>query len=457
MKNIVNISIGKWHVVRINSMLAIVTLICSLIMTQSIYPQTGSRQPLLEDSQLKLHITMALENNPLLAAISENVSAAREKVSQASAWKDPTIKFSLMNLPVTSFDFNQEAMTGAWIGVGQKVPWAGKTGLKTDISDHNVKIASLLNAERELKLIELLAHTWFEWDYLIEKLNTLDNNIRLIDNLIVIAYSKYETGSGLQQDILRAETKRSKQEDLRITLLQMIITTEERFATFMGIESGGEVSPPIRMQNEFADLRADGLSELMYAQNPNWNILKYKIESSNKKIDLAKLSVMPDLNYSAAYGFRQDSDAGMQRADFFTLSVAATVPLYKDKKQEAAVREMKAMNRSVLHQQRSLKLELDFRLGNLIDQEERLGEQLALYEEGILPQAEATLAASTAAYSVGKADFEALLMAESMLYNMQLEKYERIRDRLKTRASIATLIGGNGIISMTIIRKKNEI
>jgi|GEM_PF-2692104 len=446
MKNIINIKTAICMADKLNSFIITSIVIYLSACAQLCFAQTANRQPLLEDEQLKQHIAKALDNNPMLAALSANVDASREMVSQAGAWKDPTVKLSLMNLPVNSFEFNLEPMTGAWIGVGQVVPWTGKTGLKSDISEHNVEIAYAVKSQRELNLIEMLAHTWFEWGYQLERLKTLDHNIRLIDNLIVIAHTKYETGTSLQQDILRAETKRSKQEDMRIKSLQMISTIQDRFATLIGVGIGENILQPASMRGDFAMLRIDDLPKLLYVQNPNLKIFEFKIESYAKKIDLAKLAVMPDLNYGASYGFRQDSDAGMQRADFFTISIAATVPIYKDKKQSAKVRELKALKRSILHQQRSLRLELEFRLNKLIDQDQRLADQLLLYDDGILPQAEATLAASTAAYSVGKADFEALLMAESILYNMQLEKYERIRDRLKTRASIATLIGGNGLI-----------
>jgi len=422
----------------------------TIIITFSllILADTAVSQVITVDSLLAAHIAAALKNNPEIAALSASLDAARQRVSQAGAWHDPTVKFSLMNLPLSSFDFNQENMTGAWLSIGQAIPAPGKTRLKTDISESNAKIAAAEQFGRELKLAESLALIWFEWAYLLEKLTTLNHDIQLMDNLIVIARSKYETGSGLQHDILRAETKRSKQDDTRIKLAQTISTVASRFATLIGLHSNAAPLPPSILPDEFSELEAGGLSDLMYQHNPAWAIMVIRVESSGKKVDLAKLAVLPDLKLGAAYGFRQATNAGLSRPDFFSISAGITVPLYKERKQNAGVREKIAMQRSALLRKNSLRLELDFMLRKLVDEDRRLAEQILLYKDGILPQAEATLAASTSSYSIGKADFEALLMAESVLYNTALEKLERIRDRLKTRASIAALTGGSSLMGL---------
>ncbi len=424
----------------------ITALFCSLIVVYFVSVESVAGTIVSLDSLLSEHINTALNNNPALTAASIMIDAAREGVTQAATWKDPSLKFSLMNMPVSSFDFNQEAMTGVSVGVAQMIPWKGKTGLKTDISGIMVGIKAAQLFSKELDLAESLSHIWFDLAFLTENLNILSHHIMLIDNLTVIALSRYETGSGLQQDILRAETMRSKHEDMRIELEQNISTLKHRFASLMGGEIRFNLTTPSHLSIAFSDIESNKLTDLMFEHNPEWNIAQLRIESAQQKMKLAELAAMPDFNFGAGYTIRQDSDAGMRRYDLVSLSVGATLPVHKEKKQNAAVREMAAGKRSAMLQKRSLALELNFRLQKLFDEDQRLGEQIMLYTVGVVPQAEATLAAATSAYSVGKADFQAPLSADLMLHDIQLERLVRIRERLKTRASLSALTGGMDLI-----------
>lgn len=457
MKNIANMTTSKYSGSRNYSYLIIVIMVEIWIISSTAYAQTGSRQVLFEDSELKQHIVTALISNPGLAAQSANVEAARERVSQVSSWQDPTVNFSLKNMPINNLGSNQDGMSGIGVVIGQTVPWAGKLRLKEELSEYNVRVLSLIQSHQELKLAENLAHLWFDWAYLIENLKIMNYHIMLIDNLIVIALSRYETGEGLQQDILRAETMRSKHEDMRINLKQKIKTLSHRFVTSMGIDSKVVVSPPSKLSDAFSKTDHGVLSDQIYRKNPEWKTSQLRIESTERKVDLANLTIMPDLKLDAGYLIRKDSKSGLKRSDLLTLSVGATLPLHRESKQNAAVREMLSLARSAKHRQRSLDLELNFQLKKLLDEDERLSEQILLYKEGVVPQSEATLAAATAAYSVGKADFEAPLSADLMLHDIQLESLSRIRDRLKTRASISALTGGSDLIgSREFIGDKNE-
>ena len=420
-------------------------LIISLIISVNATPVQS--QVIMPDSVLIEHIKDALRNNPGLASWQNMVEAASEKVPQAGAWADPTLKLSLMNLPFNSFDFNQEPMTAAWITAGQAIPLAGKPAIKTEIAEYGLETTEAGRRTQELKVAENIAQIWYDWAYLREALLTLNRNINLLDDLIVVAMRKYETGKGLQQDILRSETIRTRLEDMRVKLQQMIITTGRRFAVLLGHHPDVTHQPPKNLTENFRDLEIDELSQRLFEDNPAWQRMRAELAASKSRVDLAKSSWWPDLKLGAAYGYRQDADNGMERPDFFTATAAVSIPLYGKRKQGAAVQEKRAMQRATAAKQRSLELDLRLKLEKLLDEDNRLEEQIRLYREGVEPQAEATLTASTASYSVGKADFEALLMAETALYNAQLERLARVRDRLQVRASLAALIGGDNLIS----------
>lgn len=434
-KTNLNINMG---IQTISISLIIITISALVIPVQS--------QVITPDSALTCYIAEALKNNPKLVGWQDRIEAASARVPQAGAWSDPMLELSLMNLPVNNFDFNQEPMTTAKVMIGQMVPLAGKSTLCTEIARYNLETTRSGRQAQELMVTEKLAQVWYDWAFLQEALRTLDRNIDLLDDLIAVTSSKYGTGRGMLQDILRAETRRMELEDRRVGLRQMILTTGRRIAALVGREPDTSIQPPQSLTDHFTVLDIDELTTLMFERNPTWQGMEAKLTASKSRVELARLAWWPDLKLGVAYSYRQDAKNGMERPDFFTVTAGISIPLYKKRKQGAAAQEMLAMQRATASEQLALELDLRLKLEKLLDEDRRLEEQIRLYREGVEPHAEATLTASTTSYSVGKVDFEALLMAETALYNAQLERLARIRDRLHVRAALAALIGGDDLI-----------
>lgn len=419
--------------------------IISILLAATIFvvatPIISMGQVIDLDPQLKNYIAAGLKNSPDIEVWQNKVEASRHNIPQAGAWQDPTVGIGLMNLPVNSFDFNQEPMTGLWFNAAQMIPLAGMPKLKTKIAEINLETTLHDRRDKELSIASSIAQTWYDWAYLDAALLTVEANIELIDNLVTVARSKYETGRGMQQDILRAQTKRTRLDDKLASLRQMKLTMSRRFALLLGETGITGLQNPAHLPDSFTELNVADLSAELFVHNSLYLKTKAELKTSELKSDLAKKSWVPDLKLGAGYGFRQNADNGMERPDFFTVTAGMSVPLFGERKQGRAVQEMQAMERAVHSKLRSVELGLQFQLDKLLDEDQRLDKQIMLYQDGIEPQAEATLAASTFSYSVGKADFEALLMAETALYNARLERLARIRDRIKVRISIAALIG----------------
>ncbi len=406
-----------------------------------------SAQVIPLDPALMDHLSEAMENNPDLSAWADRVQAAAEKVPQAGAWQDPMLTLSIANLPTDSWEFDREAMTAAWIKVGQKIPLGGKFSARKRMAQYQFQATRENEADRTYTIAREVIQTWFDWAYLRQAVRTLDANIALLDQLIVAARRKYETGRGLQQDILRAETERTRLEDRRAALKQAALTTGRRFAVLLGRDPGDFPDPPAQLPDAFPPLDRERLLGQLLERNPALEALRARIEASRQQLSFARRNWVPDLNLGAGYGFRQDSPAGMERADFFTISAGMTIPIFGAGKQGPAVEEAKAGLRETAQQLRAAELNLRLALEKLLDEDSRLDEQIRLYRRGVIPQAQATLDAATAEYVVGKVDFEALLLAETALYNAQLDAWARVRDRLKRRAELAALVADATIIA----------
>ncbi|NOX42303.1 MAG: hypothetical protein GXP19_00995, partial [Gammaproteobacteria bacterium] len=80
--------------------------------------------------ELQDAIDVVITQNPGLAAIQARADALAAVPSQKSSLPDPMLMFNAMNLPVDSFDLQQEAMTQLQVGVSQMLPYPGKLALR---------------------------------------------------------------------------------------------------------------------------------------------------------------------------------------------------------------------------------------------------------------------------------------------------------------------------------------
>ena len=64
-----------------------------------------------------------------------------------------------------------------------------------------------------------------------------------------------------------------------------------------------------------------------------------------------------------------------------------------------------------------------------------------LYDEVIIPQAEAALESANIAYQVGKVDFLNLLTAQLRLFELQIEELGMLKDYNQTLATLDEIVG----------------
>ena len=67
-------------------------------------------------------IKISIKNNPAVKTAENKYTAAEADVAQSSNLPDPVFTFGIMNLPLNSFSFHQEPMTGKLFSLSQSFP-----------------------------------------------------------------------------------------------------------------------------------------------------------------------------------------------------------------------------------------------------------------------------------------------------------------------------------------------
>lgn len=412
-----------------------------VLLTFSGYLLSSPNDFVNQSNLLKEWIQEALENNPRLEAAHQRVLSTEKVIPQAGALPDPQLSFGLSNLPVNSFSFNQDPMTGKVIGIMQMFPFPGKLSLSTDIAEYEAAAVKYQKEEIRNQVIQMVKNAYFDLYAVDRAIETTEKNKALMKQFIHMAETKYKTGSGLQQDVLRAQVEISKLEDEFIMWKQKRISVTARLNALL--------NRPVYTRIEKTSLGLlipDGPQKRFSAEEIEKNrpLLKawhQKIQKAETEVELAERDVLPDFMVGASYRQRSDLADMRQMTDFFSATLSVDIPLYMNRKQKAKVAEGEMAFKAVKSEYENIKINVLSEIESILAELERNRKRVELYKGGLLIQAQQSLESAQAGYKVGKVDFLTLINNRILLQNYELQYFFAVSDFHKSLAEYELAVG----------------
>ena len=192
--------------------------------------------------------------------------------------------------------------------------------------------------------------------------------------------------------------------------------------------------------DELYSLGEQNLQELKTAQA--------LFERSEKTIELAKKDYWP--NFLVSAGFRNVGDrsdpAGIAQPppdngkNAFSLSVGINIPIWRDK-YDAGVQEAAETLLAQRSNYANVLNEMEFSVRDQVIRLETLQDQVDLYENALIPQAEEALRSTESAYETGQLGVLDLLDSERVLLNAKLVNARYYSDFLIALASLERAVG----------------
>jgi len=377
----------------------------------------------------------ALRNNPEIKMAVKKTEAARERSSAASGLPDPMIGYEYKNVgSLTKSTIGTEEMSMSGIVVSQEIPFPGKL---STMGRSAVKAAEQLQEnERDtrLRVLSSLRNAYYEYYLAYRSSEILEENKEVMKSFQRIAETRYATGQGIQQDVLRAQ--------LEVSMMLDRIAEEERkkevqagvINALAGRDPLAPLSRPADVVKATLDVSLDEISSRSLAHSPQIKAKERMVEQGEEELSLSKRQYLPDMVVSAGRFDRKDL------TPVWEASVMFKVPLYfwnKASGVSAASAELGAAR----HDQDAVKLGVLSRVRELYAMARTAEHHLHLYEAGILPQAEMALRSAASSYQVGKVDFQALLDAEGLLLKYRLTYQEELVNLSKTLAMLRETMG----------------
>ena len=394
-------------------------------------------------------IRAAQINDPWLTGNVHKQRAIESMSIAVNTLPDPKVTIGLANLPTNGFDFGQEGMTQAKVGVSQMFPRGDTLDIKSQQLKTQSEAFPYQRKDRESKVAVTVGNLWLDVYQVQQSIALIESNRSLFEQLADVAEASYSStlGKTRQQDIVRAQLELTRLEDR----LDQLEQQKNRYAGMLtqwlstfSTENSAEYDAPLASDFTLHNIVVNRVlpqiellnSDLVYKENwhrpeellpyfsnhPSVVAIEKKVNASKAGIKLAKQKYKPEWAVNASYGYRGDDPMGMSRADLFSVGVTFDLPLFtenrQDKEVQSAISETEAVKTEkllLLRQLLGTYSSAKRRLLRLIDRQN-------LYTTKLLPQIYDQAEASLTAYTNDDGDFSEVVRSRIAVLNAEIDE-----------------------------------
>jgi outer membrane protein TolC len=414
---------------------------CAFLFIFSIYivdadahAQENSRGT-LELSEL---IKEASERNPAIIAAREKWQSAQEIIEARRALPDPQLNYTYYVEPIETRVGPQRHILGA----KQKFPFYGKRNLRAEVASKEAEALEATYEAVRQEVIRRVKRNFYEFFYISAIIDITKNEQEVLRRFEHIARTKYATGKGSQQSILKVQVEISQLADKLLALSKQKQTAKAMLNALLDRPADHPLGKPVQPKfRKFFFFKQD-LFRMAKENRPELKAGIALIEKSDRAYDLAKKEYYPDLTVGANY-FQIDEgplpfpDNGQ---DAFNVMVSINIPLWRSKLSS----QVRSASQMIKVQKNQYENTLNQALFEVEDYDFKIRtarETFDLYKNVLIPQADQSLKSAEVGYVTGVVDFLDLLDAERILLQIQFGYWKAYTDYLKRIADMERAVG----------------
>jgi outer membrane protein TolC len=396
-----------------------------------------------QTDSLQNYMVMAVQNNPAVRAAYRSYEAALQRVIPAGTLDDPQISADIYPKPMTHVN----GKTIADINIMQMFPWFGT--LKAARQEKSWMAEAAYQQYREVGLAQTLVvqTLWYRMLSLQEQILTVQENIRLLENIKKVALFKYKTpdvmygmgkgsgGKAKMSDQLRIQVEIEKLQEQEEDVKSQLVTGMKQFNILLHRNELLSVALPDTLSESLMPLVK---VEDIESRNPQLVLLKAQGKSYLAQAEKARKMGLPMFGVGVGWMFNEkrniDNTTGdmtgsgsmghMNGMDMPMVMLKVSLPIYrkKVKAQERAAALMKAnTDESYTDQVDRIRSRYD---GIIRESEEaRRRIELCDKESRILDH---TITLMSAEYVNGTSSITDILQTQRMLIDFKLKRYDAV-------------------------------
>lgn len=364
-------------------------------------------------------VAAALDNNPEIRAAVRRLSLAQLKTTTARSLDDPMLMVRDWDTPLRRpWDLNQAQLM---VSIQQTLLSREKRDQRARLTEDDAGAAAIdvetlrqqVSAETRKLCADLMRNA--------DEMRIEERQSSLLKESLAVALAQYSTRNAPQADVLRAQMALTRLDEQRIELEQERDTADAQLNTLMdrapgqAIEIAGSYAVPAALP------AMEYLEQVAIEHRPELAAMRTQIAKSKDEGKLTRLAMKPD--FTAAVGYMLMPTGSLARSAYMG-ELSMNLPRLnrerhdgEAKQADAAVdvsqAELGARTSTVFLEIRQAQIEV------LAAQK-----RVKLYRDTLLPQAEESFKASTAAYRNNRAELMSLIDAQNLLLDIQTAYYK---------------------------------
>ena len=393
------------------------------------------------NAQLKLSeaVTEAVEKNPEIRLLKQRLEAVSARSKQAPYLEDPEINFQLGGVPLSNPTSFNKSDTNS-IGIRQKLPFFGKLGLKEKIAQQEVRVAEQELRTKEREIVSMVKMAYADLFMAQKTSEILREQLEIMRTVIRATEARYQVGRVTQQDVFKALLEQSEIMNQLINVEAESNAAQAKLNSAMYRPPQAAVHLPADLPATRADLNLPILDDLALTNRPELKGAEEEIVRSERMYELAERNrKFPDFMVGWDY-MRMPTD---MKKDRYGAMVNITIPFspwtigrrnYEVEESLAEIRAAKT-NRDAM---RNMTLR---EVAESQAKAQGARRSIALFNEGLLTQAELSFRSAMAAYQTGRVEFVSLLEAQRALREARMGYYKATVGLIQNLADLERIVG----------------
>ncbi|HEX2799991.1 MAG TPA: TolC family protein [Thermoanaerobaculia bacterium] len=376
-------------------------------------------------------VAEALARNPDLVAARQEAEAARSRVSPAGALPDPMVTVNYEN-DGTSISLGTEPMTRLQFMAQQAIPFPGKLGLQERVAKADADRSATRPERVALALEAAVRRGYASLVEARENLRLVDEQVETWREIEEVVRVRYSAGMGTQQDVLRAQSERTRllQQRRKDEAAEEGALVELRRLLYRPPEAPVPTERRLVPGEPLAAPPAEEFLKKTLEVTPELKEIAFAKERSRLAGELARRNLRPDFVASAGY---------MNRGSLplmWSAGVGVSVPLWAGKKQRPLIVEAQSLLEAASATEASLRRQALARTEERLIRIRQLGDESRLDFEALLVQDRLSVDAALASYRTGSVPFVTVLEALSTYFTDRRGAVARLADVLRADADL---------------------
>jgi outer membrane protein, heavy metal efflux system len=380
---------------------------------------------------------VAARANPRAEAARALVRAARARIPSAKVPPDPQLQLGLMNYELPGLK-PMDPLGMTQLQLMQMVPVGGKLGLSGDLAEARAAAEAARSVDVAWDVRSQVAMAFYDLYATDQSLAVARETLRLLQDARATAEAMYRVGEGRQTDVLRAQVEIARMTEDTIRMQTMRIGMAARLNALLDRAADLAVPAPVLPAFPASVPALDSVQEAAQDSRPMVRAGREEVQAASASARLARRELIPDLQLGFQYGQRS-GEMGPERMG--SLMVGASVPVFARSRQLRMREEMIAMREMAEADLAAMRADTRARVAEAYANLTRARNLAALYQNTVLPQAEATASSALAAYRVGGVDFMTLLDNRMIVNRYRQELFRLEAEEGQSWAELEMLLG----------------